>query len=95
MDIVSAMFFRVAEFSSLFTTPIPTKVTSSDFMYGSWYDARDYCASRNNSLFTLKRSFSKQLQDIVNSEDLAHGWQNTREYFFAGLHRNDEVGGRY
>ena len=77
---------------SFFKSPIPKGGVSSEFIFGNWYDARDHCISRNSSLFKVTRSFSKQLQDVINSEELKHDWHNIHENFYAGLHREDEVG---
>ena len=85
--------FKFSEKTALekLATPVPKGIVSSDLTYGNWYDARDHCISQNASLFSLTRSFSRQLQDVINSEDLDLGWNNIGEYFFAGLHRQDEV----
>ena len=66
-------------------------VTSSDHMYGNWYDANAYCSARNSSLVTHAPGFFHYLTDQTDSVD--YGWDKSQEINFAGFHRDGLVSG--
>ena len=68
---------------------LPKKIISPDLVHGNWYDAHAYCEERNSTLFALQPSMSGHLLDLVTS--LNHGWKNSSDYYFAGLHHVSSV----
>ena len=68
-------------------------VTSSDHMYGNWYDANAYCLARNSSLVAHTPGFLNHLMDETHAVDSGHGWKKSQEHYFAGFHRDTLVSG--
>ena len=68
-------------------------VTSSDHMYGNWYDANGYCLARNSSLIAHTPGLLNHLSDEINAIESGHGWKKSQEHYFAGFHRDTLVSG--
>ena len=67
-------------------------VTSSNHVYGNWYDANAYCAARNTSLVAYIELLN-QLTDLIGSVDSDHGWKKSQAHYFAGFRRDGLVSG--
>ena len=65
-------------------------VTSSNHVYGNWYDANAYCAARNTSLVAYI-DLLNQLTDLIGSVDSDHGWKKSQGHYFAGFRRDGLV----
>ena len=68
-------------------------ITSSDHMYGNWYDANAYCLARNSSLVAHTPGLLNHLMVETDAVDAGHGWKKSQEHYFAGFHRDSLVSG--
>ena len=89
LSVERVMLFKTFQSIFMDLTSPSHPITSSDLVYGNWYDAHAYCVNRNSTLFTLPHWQSGHLLDLVHAAD--DGWKSSHKHYFAGLHRANSV----